>query len=193
MPLPIPTNRADMASHVLLAEVSSDDGDKQAWTVLSLWWRADEERPFVAVVEGRVSAAETDMLNRFRASSFGTLAAALESFDVSQLRDELLAKIPTDVAEHYPDGNTIRMREAAKRRLERGYQGPEELKPVLHWLFPDAVDSTNNALAQRVEAHFGVKARTVRAALDTNAPMSSWGIAFIKAMRHFDVRAWRNT
>ena len=25
------------------------------------------------------------------------------------------------------------------------------------------------------------------------AVMTSWGIAFIKAMRHFDVRAWRNT
>lgn len=193
MPLPIPTNRADLAaSSVLLAEVSSHEEGKRAWTVLSLWWRADEERPFLAVVEGRVDA-ESDMLNRFRVGSFGTLAAALESFDISQLRDELLTKIPHDVAEHYPDGNTIRMREAARRRQERGYQGPEELKAVLHWLFPDAVESTNNALAQRVEAHFGVKARTVRAALDTNAPMSSWGIAFIKAMRHFDVRAWRNT
>ncbi|MET0374009.1 MAG: hypothetical protein ABW128_07095 [Rhizorhabdus sp.] len=180
-----------MASHVLLAEVSSESEGKHAWTVLSLWWRADEQRPFVAVVEGRVSSsAAARMLNRFRAAAFGSLASALNSFDASDLRDELLAKIPVDVAEHYPDGDTIRMREAAKRRQARGYNGPAELLPMLRWLYEDALTLSDNAMANRVEADFGVKARTVRDALTTGKPLTGWGIAFLSAMRHFDRGAW---
>jgi len=185
--IPIPTCKADMASHVKLAEVSSEEHGKRAWTVLGLWWRADEQRPFVAVVEGRV-AGDTDMLNRFRATAHGTLLAALESFDHSVLRDELVAKIPTDVAEHYPEADVIRQRAAAKRRAERSYKGDETLKSALNWLYGGGF--TNNALGAMVEEDFGVKARTVRHALDTDATPGGWAAAFVRALRHFDRQAW---
>lgn len=185
--IPLPSCREDLASHVKLAEVTSEDNGKRAWTVLGLWWRSDEQRPFVAVVEGRVHG-ESEMLNRFRATAHGTLLAALESFDQSQLRDELVAKIPTDVAEHYPEADVIRQREAAKRRAERSYKGDDTLKGALNWLYGPGF--TNNALGAMVEEDFGVKARTVRHALDNETTPGGWAAAFVRVLRHFDRQAW---
>jgi len=184
---PLPSCRADLDALVKLAEVSSYTEGKRAWTVLGLWWRSDISQPFVAVVEGRAAGDEANMLNRFRAVGRGTLLAALREFDQSMLRDELVSKIPTDVAEHYPDADVLGMRAAAKRRAERSYQGPLTIKGVVIWLY--GADYSHNAYATMMEADFGIKARTVRAALDDDKA-SGWANAFIAAMKHFDRQAW---
>ncbi len=184
---PLPSCRAELDALVKLAEVSSYAEGKRAWTVLGVWWRSDTSQPFVAVVEGRIAGHQENHLNRFRATGHGTLLAALREFDQSQLRDELVSKVPADVTEHYPDADVIRMQAAAKRRAERSYQGPLTIKGVVSWLY--GAEYSHNAYAMMVEEDFGIKARTVRAALDEDKA-SGWANAFIAAMRHFDRQAW---
>lgn len=190
MAIPIPTSHQDLVAHVKIAEVSSEEPGKDVWTVLSLWWRADDDRPFVSVIEGRVRDPKPQgMVPRFRACAYGSLSKAMDFFDVSTLRDELLDKIPLDVAEHYPDGNTLRQRAAARRRLDRGYTGPNHLSTVLAWLYDDVPNRTTTGYAELLARDFRVPSSTVTHAITRGS--SGWAIGFISAMRFFDKRAWR--
>lgn len=192
----IPTSRADLAGATCIAEVTSEAPDKTVWTVLSIWYRQDPGRPFVAVVEGRVADPERQgMIPRFRAAAFGTIDRAYAWFDPSNLRDDLIIALPPPgkLAALYPDGNAIRMREADERRAQRGYQGGVMLFDALTWLYPDLAAASDNAIATRFEADFGIGSRTARGILSSErvgGDPPTWVTAFIRALRFFDRKAW---
>ncbi len=188
----IPINLAECAaSATMIASVSSFERGGDAWTELSLWHRVDEERPFLAVVEGKFSDGR---MPRFRCVATGTLDRALDWFDPTNLRTDLAAAIPHDAWSRFPDGNTIRMKAAAERRAARGYDGDIGLTPALAWLYPDLAGGSDNALAAQFDRDFGMGARTVRNILaverkgEGGAP--PWVAPFCAALRFFDRKAW---
>lgn len=186
----IPTSRAALLASgaTCIAEVSSEfdipAGAKDMWTVLSLWWIDDEDRPFIAVAEGKVGKnAPIGMVNRFRSASFGTMNRAFGWFDETNLRDDLLDAIPADASTIYPNANVIRSRRAAARREERGYEGEATIAGVALWLYGQGISST--AMARMLEEHFGIPFRTAFNGI-TGSPSTGWAKAFIASMRYFD-------
>jgi len=181
-----------------VAEVTSRPDDDDYWqataayTALSLWWIDDESRPWFAVVEGLIGPAATpDMVDRFRAVAYGTMARALNSFDPSNLRDDLVDAIPGDAADVYPDSNAIR---AQRARGRRGYQGADEnMEQAVGWLYDEGgEDMLPTHLARSLEADFGVPFRTGYNAVAGGA-LTGWPKAFIGALRYFDRGAWRQS
>lgn len=190
----IPTSRDALVESgaALVASASSRPDDPQEWaetvsyTRLSVWWIEDDARPFIAVVEGLLGPkAAPHMVDRFRAVAKGTLDAALNWFDPSNLRDELADAIPSYAEERFPDAMAIR---AARARERRFYDGPEAMRDIAVWLYEDD-DADNTTLARNVEKDFGVPFRTGYNAIK-GENLSGWGKAFMKAMRFFDRKAF---
>lgn len=191
----LPTSKAALleTGAACIASVSSRPTDPDEWdqtrayTQLSLWWIEDENRPFIAVVEGLTGpAAGEHMVDRFRAVAKGTLDAALGWFDPSNLRDELADAIPDYAEERFPDANVIRV--ARAREARRFYEGPDNMRDVAIWLYGDEEGNTS-ALASGLERDFGVPFRTGFNALQ-GGNLPGWGKAFIRAMRFFDRKAF---
>lgn len=191
----IPTTRAMLQASgaACIAEVSSQPDDPRerattvAYTKLSIWWIDDEQRPFIAVVEGKIGQAAThEMVDRFRAAATGTIERAIGWFDPSNLRDDLADAIPADAAETYPDANTLRTRNAQARR---GYQGAADMREAAIWLF-DGAEADTTTLARGLVEDFGIPFRTAFNALQGGA-LTGWAKAFIVALRYFDRGAWR--
>lgn len=187
-----PTSRAELVAEgaTLICEVSSADEFTDtpiAWTELSLWWTEDEQRPFTAVVEGRVGPhAPQHYVDRFRSTLHGTLNRALGSFETSNLLYDLVEAIPADADSVFPDANALRQRSA---RRKRGYQGEETVIGVVRWLYGDGPSSTE--LARMVAADFGVPFRTAFNGITAATGSSGWAKAFVAAMRYFDRGAWK--
>lgn len=185
------------ASHTdaLIAEASGDDGSKDEWTVLSIWWRADNaNHPFLAVVEPRMAYGEHP--GRARNAACGTLGSALRFFEDSWLKDELIASIPDGAEERYPDSRTQRMREAAVRRAERFYTGPSNIESAIDWLYDGEGFETgggvlNHARNERFAVDWGVNLSEVELALTFMPEQPGFTGGFIRALRHLDRAAWR--
>lgn len=189
-----PTSRADLADAELIAEASSETPEKDAWTVLSIWYRRGHNRPFVTVIEGLVRNPDWRHL-RFRAICTGTLGRALDVLDTSDLQTHLASMIPADAYERYPDTNALRMLEAEERRAKRGYTGKVALSAALAWLYPDLADGSDNAIATKFETDFGIGARTTRKIIAderSGGEPPTWVEAFVAAMRFFDRKAWEH-
>lgn len=189
-----PTSRAELLAigATLIAEVASlPDAPEErlatiTYTRLSVWWLDDDQRPFIAVVEGLLGpAAPPHMVKRFRSSAHGTLDKALASFDPSNLRDDLIETLPVDVAETYPDANALRQRRAQDGK---GYKGDADMLKAVQWLYA-AEDEPPTVIAKRLEADFGVPWRTAYNALN-GGTMTGWAMGFIGVLRHFNRTAW---
>ena len=185
------TSRSELmaAGATCVAEVSSqhDTEDAMAWTELSIWWIDTLERPFIGVVEGRVADhAPEDMVDRWRATSAGTLSAILKWFDPSNLRDDLAEAVPADAETIYPDANAQSMRRA---QAARGYRGDDVLGDAVAWLY-DGEGLAATQLAKAVERDFSIPWRTVYNGMQANGA-TGWGKGFIKVLRFFDRGAWR--
>jgi hypothetical protein len=190
----VPTTKAALLASgaACIASVSSRPADPDEWdrtsayTQLSLWWEEDEARPFIAVVEGLLGpAAAPHMVERFKAVTKGTLDAALNWFEPSNLRDELADAIPSYAEERFPDAMTIRAARAAEGRF---YSGEPNMRDVVVWLYDDE-DANTSSLANSLEQDFGVPMRTAFNALQ-GGNLSGWGKAFVAAMRFFDRKAF---
>lgn len=191
----VPTSKAALLASgaACIASVSSRPDDPAAWddtrayTQLSVWWEEDEARPFIAVVEGLLGpAAAPHMVERFKAVTKGTLDAALNWFEPSNLRDELAEAIPDYAEERFPDAMTIRAARAAEGRF---YSGEPDMRSVALWLYDEEPDAQPTALARQIERDFGVPFRTAFNSL-TGGNLSGWAAAFIRAMRFFDRKAF---
>jgi hypothetical protein len=187
----IPTSRSELMSSgaTCIAHVSSREGHGiTVWTELSLWWNDDDEdRPYLAVVEG--CAERADLEQRFRACRYGSISRAMASFDPSNLRDRLSEALPPDLADVYPDANTLRSRRAAANAEGRGFRGPADMASAVGWLYAGEDQPSVNAMARRVEADFGVPWRTVTNAINGGV-LSGWAAGFLAALRFFDRKAW---
>lgn len=176
-------------------------GHPQRWTELAIYYRKGMNRPFVPVVEGRSSIRGEKM--RFQYAAMGTLERAVNWFQGSHLRDELLAAIPEDWQPQPAGGELAQDLGEAGPALARAdephddeppfYRGPDRLTEVLRWLYPHA--SSDLALATAFEKDFGVPARSARNTLaieDGRAigNVGPWLPPFIAAMRFFDKRTW---
>lgn len=190
----IPTSRSELMSSgaTLIAEVSSfpdaphDREVCATYTNLSLWWIDDEQRPFIAVVEGKLGpAAPGHMVERYRASTHGTLDKALAGFDPTNLRDDLVDAIPGDAADVFPDANSLRQKRAQEAR---GYRGPDDMLKAVEWLY-DTVGEPLTVTAKRLEADFSVPWRTAYNALN-GGNLTGWAVGFIGVLRHFNRTAW---
>ena len=185
----------------LVCQASAGDESKPWWSVISIWWRKDPNRPFLAVHEIRyrdlstMHDLQTDgqrLPTPYRSGAYGSVWTALDFFEDTGLRAALTAKIPDDIGTRFPNSNDLRAQIAQERRAgAMGYRGPMHLIAVLSWLYPDTPALSNNALAIRFETDFGVKARTVRLALDDSSKIGSWLPAFVNAMAWFDLSAFR--
>lgn len=190
----LPTTRSELLATgaTMIAEVSSlpdapeDRASIVTYTRLSVWWIDDDQRPFLAIVEGLVGpAAPGRMIDRFRSTAHGTLDKALASFDATNLRDDLADAIPADVETAFPDVNVLRQRRAQEAR---GYRGPDAMLPAIQWLYGDTPEPLS-VLAKRLEADFGVPWRTAYNALNGGA-LTGWAMGFIGVLRHFNRTAW---
>lgn len=184
----IPTSRNELleSGATCIGEVSSYEGfGKTVWTELSVWWNDDtQERPFIAVVEGRTSAAH--LQDRFRASRHGTLDRALNWFDASDLREQLIQGLPTDLG-IYPDANALR---AAKAK-GRGFRGaPGDFLGLLQWLYDDEPDLVPEELAARASGDFGMPILPLLDMIKGQAS-TPWARAWLASMRHFNRTGWR--
>lgn len=191
-----PTSRTALLAMgaTLICDVTSKPADPEllalcvGWTDLSLYWVDSDSRPYIAVVEGKVSerGKRQEMVDKFTARTFGSIDRALNWFDPSNLADELSDSVPADADIAFPDANTIRMRRAAQNR---GYQGEPTLEGALAWLYEDTDIVSMNDLAKRTADDFNLSSRTVYNALAKGVPQG-WAYAFIAALRHFDRKAW---
>jgi len=184
----LPTSRSDlMASGATCIVHVSSEGERAIWTELGLWWIEDTERPFIAVVERCIDPDGTTEVPAFKAQAFGSHSRAIKWFEPSNLRDELVAEVPDDVAECYPDANELRARKAA---AGKGYAGDGSIEDVLDWLYEGQLEGmTTNGIARRVEDDFGVPWRTVTNAINGKAA-TGWYHGFIHSMRFFDRKAF---
>jgi hypothetical protein len=194
----IPTGTADLEGMTCIASVSSWAETKHVWTDLSIWYRRGHARPFITVIEGKVDLdgigrSTAPMVPRFRAIATGTISRSVGVLGDSALRDELINAIPEGADELYPDSDTVRMLEADERRAQRGYQGKVTLTDALAWLYPDLAGGSDNQLAAKFEADFGIGSRTTRkivAGERTGERAPTWVEAFVAALRFFDRKAW---
>lgn len=193
--MPLPTNHAELLASgaTCIAEVSSlpdapEDRDLVAtYTSLAIWWTGEEERPFIAEVRGLLGpAAPATMVERWRASSHGTLDSALASFDPTNLRDDLEVALPLDIYDAYPDANKLRQRRA---QANRGYKGEANMREAIDWLYNAGGLVLPTGLAKRLEVDFGVPWRTAYNAINGGA-LTGWAVGFIALLRHFDRGAW---
>ena len=183
----VPSRREHLDEMTCLATVSGHTPEKTYWTDLSIYYREDDERPFIAVKE-RVTVPGSALDERFNAWACGSVHVALNKFDETLLRERLEAALPEDLEENYPDANTRRMAAAASRR---GYSGAMEIKPALEWLYDDIADASPSGIAKAVERDFGVPWRTVYNAL-TDKPASGWASGFLRVLPYFDKARWRS-
>lgn len=184
----LPATRSElMASGACkIAEASSEAPGKSVWTRLSLWWLEDEDRPYIAVVEGLASRA--DLEDRFRAHNFGSISRALAWFEASDLRDKLVAELPADLAKIFPDANDLRSQRAAKNAESRGYRGPVDMRQAVDWLYENS-DASVSSLAKKLESDFGVPWRTALNSIQ-GGTLSGWATGFLASLRFFDRKAW---
>lgn len=184
-------SRSDLkaAGATMIAEASSQhvyEFESDLWTELSLWWLDTLDKPFIAVVEGKVSEdAPGDMVNRFRSVQAGTLDRAIGWFDPTDLRDDLVENIPADARDIFVDANTLRARKAQERR---GYPGPDDFGQAIAWLY-EGKDLSASAMAKAFERDFGVPWRTVYNAMKGQG--TGWMTGIVRALRYFDRGAWR--
>lgn len=193
----LPTCRADLEGLFCIASSSSRAEHKRAWTDLSIWYRPGHDRPFITVIEGRVTQAAEEkdgLVSRFRAIAVGSLDRAIALLEETNLRDELVNAIPEGAEHLYPDSNTIRMQQADERRAQRGFPGARNLSSALAWLYPDLADGSDNQIAAQFEKDFGIGSRTTRKIIADERDGNdgpTWIEAFIEALRWFDIKAWR--
>ncbi len=181
----LPTRIEHLDDMTCLGHVSAFTEGKTEWTELSIYYRDDDDRPFVSVVQLiGYDAAGNLSCESFKSYSGGTIDVAINAFDDSMLRQSLIRTLPKDMSP-FPDGNTRRMAAAAERR---GYKGPERLRDAMRWLYDDMPDEY---LSKQLEADFGVPRLETIAALFADKA-AGWSLAFIRALAYFDRGKWRS-
>ena len=188
--MPISRTRQNLEAdngHILVAEASAWAEDKPTWTVLSLWWR-NNDRPFLAVVETRY--ADDLREGSARSGAFGTVERALGWFLATPLREALIEKMPADHAARFPNNDELRRQRGLEKRAEkRGYQGPEDLRSLCEWLYPEVTGGPGD-YAEMLRLDFGVQFETAMLWMDGRGEVQGWIKAFITSMRFFDRTAW---
>lgn len=184
----LPSRREHLDDMTCLAHASGFTDGKTHWTDLSIYYREDDNMPFVSVVELIVTDEDGNLSEeRFKSYASGTVDGAVKKFDDTLLTQQLQSQLPEDMGP-FPDGDTRRMLAAQARR---GYQGPPDILEALGWLYEGQpfVGPTN--LAKAVEADFDVPWRTVYNAM-TGTPPTGWAKAFVRALAFFDRGKWRS-
>lgn len=180
----IPTRREHLDGMTCLGHVSGYADNKQYWTDLSVWYREDDRRPFISVVE-RVTAPGVEMEDIFRCWACGSIDVALDKFDDTLLLRRLKESLPEDM-DAFPDANTRMMLAAARKR---GYRGNMDFLEAAIWLYPGILDVTT--LAELLERDFTIPQNDSLFWMSGRSHPAGWSRAFITALRYFDRSSWR--